>query len=178
MVAAVAAGDYRTAVQLLMRHYGAAIYSFCCKNMRDPALAEDVLQDTFTQAYRDLGSWGQRSSLKSWVFSIASHRCLDAIKARKRREARFGSADALSVASSEPDAATQLAGHERARALEACLDRLAPEIKMAVLLRYQEEMPYEEIRDKIHEKADTLRARVVRALPALRRCLEGKGIQL
>jgi len=48
---------------------------------------------------------------------------------------------------------------------------------MAVLLRFQEGLPYEEMGRMCREKPATLQARVTRALPLLRRCLEGKGIE-
>ena len=178
MMAAIASGDTAHALKLLMAVYGAAVFAFCCRVMRDKTQAADVLQEVFEQAYRDLATWQQRSSLRSWLFGIANHRCLDAIKARGRRERRFVSHDGEhDVASPEVDPTQRLDGVTRAQALEQCLEGLSPQSRTTVLLRYQENLSYEEIGRVCDEKADTVRARVVRALPALRGCLEGKGIE-
>jgi DNA-directed RNA polymerase specialized sigma24 family protein len=63
-----------------------------------------------------------------------------------------------------------------ARVLDACLRELSAESRMAVLLRFQEGMTFEEMGRLCCEKPPTLQARVARALPVLRRCVQTKGI--
>ena len=63
-----------------------------------------------------------------------------------------------------------------ARVLESCLRGLAPRVRTAVLLRYQQGLSYPEIARLSNEKAPALQVRVSRALPLLRRCLEEKGV--
>jgi RNA polymerase sigma-70 factor (ECF subfamily) len=65
-----------------------------------------------------------------------------------------------------------MAAAEMAGALEHCLDELAPSTKSAVLLRFREGLGFEEMAVLSDEKAGTLQARVARALPVLRKCLE------
>ena len=64
------------------------------------------------------------------------------------------------------------------RALEQCLAALVPRARAAVLLRYQEGFSYPEMAAICHERPATLQARVARALPPLRRCLENRGFSL
>jgi RNA polymerase sigma-70 factor (ECF subfamily) len=176
--AAIAAGDRRRAVQLLMETYGPAVFSFCCRIVRDRALAADVQQEVFVQAYRDLETWEQRASARSWLFGIAHHRSLDAIKARSRHGNRFVSDEEAGERSGvDVDPLPRLDAAVRARALEECLARLTPQARSAVLLRFQEELSYEELCALSGEKSDTVRARVVRTLPVLRACLAEKGIE-
>jgi len=60
--------------------------------------------------------------------------------------------------------------------LMECLRKLAPNIRSAVLLRFQDEISYQEMSQICLEKPATLQARVVRALPVLRQCLEQGGV--
>ena len=169
--------DRRGALTVLMRGYGDAVYQFCRRTLRDEALAEDVHQQTFVQAYEDLPRFSRRSSLKTWLFGIAHHRCLDAAKGRRRFLARFSAPEKL------PDHEdSALAGEEKiqrntvAQALLHCLQQLAPATKIAVTLRYTEGFTFEEMSSICGEKAGTLQARVARAMPVIRKCLETRGI--
>ena len=175
---AVFRGDARHALELLMSAYGTAIYNYCRRVMRDADLAKDVCQITFVHAFRDLGQFGDRASMRAWLFGIAHHRCLDALKARYRTQERYEPIDSIehsADAAPRPDEAA--ASSERRSALFACLDELSPEARAAVLLRFQEGMSYPEIAIVCGALVATLQARVVRALPVLRRCLERKGIR-
>ena len=58
------------------------------------------------------------------------------------------------------------------------LEKLEPHVRIAVVLRYQEGFSYEQMAQICHEKPATLQARVARAMPLLRRCLENKGVEL
>ena len=173
----LAASDARTVLARLMADHGDTVYGLCLRILRDPALAEDVLQQVFVEAHRDLRRFEGRSSLKTWLLAIAGHRCQDAIKARRRRDKRFlvDERAVATVADPTPDAHARL---DRARALVAldeCIEHLSAESRSAVLLRFQSGMSYEEMSAALRVKADTLHARVTRAMPLLRRCLESKG---
>lgn len=60
-------------------------------------------------------------------------------------------------------------------ALGRCLDELSAEIRMVLLMRFSEGMAYDEISRVCRASVETLRARVSRSLPVLRRCVEQKG---
>ncbi len=172
--------DARSRLGALMRAHGDGVYAYCVRMLRDPSLAADVLQQVFEQAYRDLGTLRDERQARSWLFGIAHHRCQDALKARKRREARLsGDPDGLdAMPDSQPNALERVAASEVARALDACVRELSAESRTAVLLRFQEGMTYEHMATVCSEKPATLQARVTRALPVLRRCLEARGVEL
>jgi RNA polymerase sigma factor (sigma-70 family) len=177
---ALAALDRRSheeALAVLMREYGSAVYRYCRQMVGDDDLAEEIQQMTFVQAYEALPKFARRSSLRTWLFGIARHRCLDAAKMTRRRRKRFGSLeDAPDLPVPEGTAEDLLAERSRAGALESCLRKLAPHIRDAVVLRFQQGLSYPEIARLSGEKAPTLQVRVARALPLLRRCLEDKGM--
>ena len=169
--------DPDAVLSILMPAYGRALYRYCLQLVADRDLAEEVHQMTFVQAYEGLGRFNRRSSLKTWLFSIARHRCLDALKIQRRRWRRFQQVEALPE-NPDPDvgAAMSLATDDLQNALRDCLGELGPRIRATVLLRFQEEFSYVEMEQICDERAPTLQARVARAMPVLRSCLEGKGM--
>jgi RNA polymerase sigma-70 factor (ECF subfamily) len=159
-----------------MECYGDEIYRHCRQVMGNDALAADVHQTVFVQAFRDLARFGGRSSFRTWLYAIARNRCLDALKVQKRRRWRFlQGVDTSDRPDTRPSAPTRLESHSESQAMDAALDSLKPEIRIAVLLRYREEMSYEEMAEVCGEKAATLQARVQRALPKLKEALQKSG---
>jgi len=169
-------GDRDAALRLLMRDYGPAVYRYCRQMVEEGDLADEAHQMTFVQAYEGLARFAHRSSLHTWLFGIAHHRCLDLLKMSRRRQKRFPLTGELpDRPAPAPTAEEALAGRSRASALGQCLRELAPHIRAAVLLRFQQGVTYEEMSVLEGERPATLQARVARALPVLRRCLERKG---
>jgi RNA polymerase sigma factor (sigma-70 family) len=176
---ALDAGDRRRALEVLMSHYGKAIYGYCRRMVRDPDLADDLLQTTFLQAHNSLPGFDGRSTLRTWLFGIAHHRCLDAVKARQRWWRRINPLEEIhDVAADVDDLEDKAIAADIRRVLDACLERLAPQARAAVLLRFYEGYSYVEMADISSDRAPTLQARVVRALPLLRRCVQAKGLTL
>jgi RNA polymerase sigma-70 factor (ECF subfamily) len=178
-LAALDRDDREAALTVLMAAYGGPVYRYCRHMTGDADLAADAQQTTFVQAYEALGGFGRQSSLRSWLFGIARHRCLDAVKARQRRERRFeprGELPETPAAGGDPE--EELLGQAFAKALEECLQELAPATRTAVLLRYQEGFSYAEMVRVCRDRPETLRVRVSRALPVLRACLEARGVAL
>lgn len=169
-------GDFEGALEVLMEAYGNAVYRYCRHLVGDADLAEEVHQTTFIQAFDDLGRFQGRSSLRTWLLGIARHRSLDAVKIRRRREKRFELADPLPERPCPvPGPAEELSARSHLEALAECLGDLGPRVRDSILLRFQQGLSYVEMSLLSGEQAPTLRARVVRALPVLRRCLEEKG---
>jgi RNA polymerase sigma factor (sigma-70 family) len=173
-----AASDRRSAILGLMRAHGDAVLGFCVRLLRDHELAEEVRQQTFLDAFRDFDRFQDRSSRRAWLFGIASHRCLDAIRKQQRHSRLIENDEAAVVGTRDPG--TGPSGHvehvQLTSALEDCLKLLSPEVQMTVLMRFQTELTYEELAVKLAARADALQVRVARALSSLRRCLENKGI--
>lgn len=171
--------DWDGALTALMDVYGRRVYRQCLQMVRDTQLAEDALQETFIRAHRALRTFRRDSSLRTWIHAIAHHRCLDALKAERRRHARIEVAD---EPPDTPDAApgpdSRVSDAQRAAALGRCLDRLSPHIKAAVLARFQQGMTYLEMSRILDAKPAALERQVARSLPALRRCLEQSGVGL
>lgn len=176
ILSAIERGDHTAALHLLMQEYGTAVHRYCRQLVDDADLADEAHQMTFVQAFEGLGRFAGRSSLRTWLFGIAHHRCLDLLKISRRRRKRFPLVDELPDQPAPVETVEDhLTARSRISALGQCLRELAPHIRAAVLLRFQQGVTYEEMARLEDERPATLQARVVRALPVLRRCLERKG---
>lgn len=170
--AARSAGDKRRALTLLMTRHGDGIYRFAMAMTRDRVVAEEVRQQVFVEAFRDLGNLAAGSSLQSWIFGIARHRCLDAVHARARWHQRYKNPPPEEPEQDNCAPDRELDRGRLARILAACLGKLAPAAREAVVLRYQQELSYDEAAAIAGDLPGTLQRRVARALPVLRRCVE------
>jgi RNA polymerase sigma-70 factor (ECF subfamily) len=166
--------DRTAALRLLMHRHGAAVYRFCREELHDATLADDIHQQIFIEAHRDLRRFGGRSTLRTWLFGIARHRVLDAAKARRRAEAHIEEDHTADGPDPTPPPGEQLDQARLAQALVRCLGELGGHVRSALLLRYQQGFSFEDMAEVCREKPGTLQARVTRALPVLRACIEAR----
>lgn len=83
------AGDEAALTELIRRHQG-RVYNHALRLMGSPQDAEEVLQDTFLQVYRNLGRFEERSRFSTWVYRIATNEALMRLrKASRKREVFF-----------------------------------------------------------------------------------------
>ena len=150
------------------------MYRYCRESLHDATLADDVHQQVFIEAHRDLRRFAGRSTMRTWLFAIARHRVLDAAKARRRRGAHVDDSPVTDAVDPRPAADERIDDARLRRALADCLAQLGEPVRAAVLLRYQQGFSFEDMAAVCHEKAGTLQARVARALPVLRACIESR----
>jgi RNA polymerase sigma-70 factor (ECF subfamily) len=172
-----AAGRAEQALELLVATHGDGVFGYCRRMLGGDAEGDDVSQIVFVQAYEALRGGTRVAAPRAWLYGIARHRCLDRLKARRR--APLPVADAALARAIDADgtaAPGELRDPRAARALDECLDRLDPRSRAVLVLRFHDELDYEAISELTGDRPGALRVRVSRALPALRACLEGKGV--
>lgn len=76
------AGD-RQGYQLLYQQYVRAMYNTCVRILNNRAEAEDVLQESFTEAFKNLGAFEYRTSFGGWLKQICVNRSINQLKKRK-----------------------------------------------------------------------------------------------
>jgi RNA polymerase sigma-70 factor (ECF subfamily) len=159
--------------------------------LRDEALAEDVVQETLLAALSG-GGFSGRSSLKTWLTGILKHKIVDAIR-RKQREplatAGFGDLDAeLDIEDFDAlfrangawdappsdwgDPESALAGSQFLDVMDFCLEKLPPNTARAFVMREVLELETAEICKELAITANNLWVMLYRARMALRQCLE------
>jgi RNA polymerase sigma-70 factor (ECF subfamily) len=132
--------------------------------------AEDALQSAFIRAFRNLAACREPQKFGSWLQRIVVNECRTLGTRRGMREARFDRSDATieSLSASSP-----IERKELAEEIEAALQRLSAEHREAFLLRYVEDLGYEEMSELTGAGISALKMRVKRACESLRALLEG-----
>jgi RNA polymerase sigma-70 factor (ECF subfamily) len=141
----------------------------------DPALSEDLAQETFVKAFRNLAAFDTSRRLSSWLFRIAHNTALDSL-----RRARPGVVPLEPAGPRGPDPAAPplpdpVEQQALRGALEAALAPLRPEFRAAITLRYDEGLSFDEIGRVLGIPSATARSHVHRARKELLRRLTDAG---
>jgi RNA polymerase sigma factor (sigma-70 family) len=168
-------GDAGAALPLLMDRHGATVYRYCRRMLGEDADGDDVSQIVFLQAFEAIRKCPRIENVRAWLLGIARHRCLDRLERRKRGPVPVESAELERALDAESNAELLVRDPGTSRALEECLDGLDRRSRAVVLLRFHDQLSYEDIGKLTGDRPGALRVRVARALSALRRCLESKG---
>lgn len=168
-IARARAGD-EDAFTPLVENYQAAIYNLCYRMLGNPQEAEDAAQEAFLRAYSQLRRYDPTRSFKTWLFSIASHYCIDLL--RKRRLTWLSIEDealpphpALHDPTLGPEESA--ARHEQTAAVQGLLGRLAPDDRTVIVMRYWYDLSYEEIAEATGATVSSVKSRLHRARGAL-----------
>ncbi|HAX45145.1 MAG TPA: sigma-70 family RNA polymerase sigma factor [Bryobacteraceae bacterium] len=161
-IPATATTAARADFEQIVREHSAMVFSIAWHYLHDRALAEEVAQDVFLQLHRDLDRVEDAGHVKHWLRRVATHRCIDQVRARKTR-AQVALEDAPPLAAVEREADPLMS-----RLLQRLVASLPPQARMMIVLRYQEEMDPMEIAETLGIPARTVRTRLHRALHLLR----------
>lgn len=141
----------------MLPHMNAA-YSFARYLTRDPAAAEDIVQDAYLNALRGFDTW-RGDSPKAWLLTIVRNCYLATIVAR-RPDLAAEDMDTTSVAATPEDILIQR--HDAARVRQA-IDRLSQPFREILVLRELEELSYKEIAAIVEAPIGTVMSRLARA---------------
>jgi RNA polymerase sigma-70 factor (ECF subfamily) len=159
----MAAAGSQPAFQEIVRRYERPVFNLIARVVRDPALAEDLAQETFLKTYRSLRSFDLNRKFSSWILRIAHNGALDALRRRRADPVVATSVPEPAV----PPAADAVESAALGEAIERALDGLRPEWRAAVVLRYQEGLSYEEVAEILGIPEGTAKTFVHRARKAL-----------
>jgi RNA polymerase sigma-70 factor (ECF subfamily) len=164
----VLAGDSAAFAGLVTR-YRDRLGRYAVRMLGSQADAEDAVQETFVRAYRSLGRCTDPDRFGAWVFGIMVNRCRTIGAQRARRE-RVHVADEAAVlrAATTDDPAGRQALRE---AITDALARIPAMLREAFLLKYVEDLSYDEMAEVTGASVPALKMRVLRARAELQRLL-------
>ena len=158
------------AIEQLYDLYGAVVFSNAQRILRETSQAEEVVQDTFLQAWRDAATFDpRRGSLRAWLVVIARARALDRVRARRSRESRLALFQRLAPGAAPVDMDESA---ERALArgdeLASILDVLPAEERALVSLAFHDGLSHGAIAARLEQPLGTVKTRLRRILRLIR----------
>jgi RNA polymerase sigma-70 factor (ECF subfamily) len=162
------------AVEHIVRRYQAPVIRLISRIVGDPALAEDLAQETFVKTFRSLEAFDPTRRLSSWIFRIAHNTALDALR---RVKVPFVALDPRRPADepAAPPVADPVEQGALRAALDAALGGVRPEYRAVIGLRYEEGLSFDEISQALGIPEATARSHVHRARKELLRALTEAG---
>jgi RNA polymerase sigma-70 factor, ECF subfamily len=160
----------------LVEMYQALVYRVSLRILGDPGRAEDATQDAFVRAWSALDQH-QGGSFRSWLLRIATNRCYDILRAERRRPAESFDAQPIEQEpwwSSEPSTENPdsfTTRQELSSYLEAALQRLPDDQRVAIVLSDVHGHSYDEIAQISEVSLGTVKSRISRGRARLRELL-------
>ncbi|MBY0232594.1 MAG: sigma-70 family RNA polymerase sigma factor [Gemmataceae bacterium] len=162
----------------LVRRYERELYGYLRRYLGDPALAEDVFQNTFLQVYLKIGQYQAGRSVRPWLYTIATHQAIDVLR-RNGRHVAVSFDQALATGEGEaaglletlecqgPGPAEAVSSQERRERIRATVDALPELLRQVLVLAYYQGMKYREIADILSIPVGTVKSRLHAALAKL-----------
>jgi len=168
LIVQVAKGD-RKAMRILYDAYADGVYRFAKVWLSDPFDASDIMHETMMEVWKSAGKYGARSSVKTWIFSIAKNKSIDRNRKGKRTVLQDPDPN-IADESPEPFAITQ--AFQDAKRVRACVEALSPAQRTAIHLAFYEDLSYREIAQMENCPTGTIKTRIMHAKKLLMRCLQ------
>ena len=166
------------AFRLLVEQHSRAIFRLAFRMTGNEHDAEDVVQETFLRAYRQLSRYEARASFSTWLYRIAANYALDLMRVRRRHEEKrrrdsSESRDLLeTIAESRPGPDRALYADEVNKSVSTALDQLSAQERTAFLLRHFEGLSIAEIGLALGTGPNATKHSIFRAVRKLRNALE------
>jgi RNA polymerase sigma-70 factor, ECF subfamily len=156
----------------LVEHYSAPIYSHLYRMTLSREEAEDLTQETFIRAYRNIGSYDPARPFRNWLYTIATNVGRNALRSRGRRipSARLDQGTEVSVADERGSGVIE--GRDRKGWLLSAVDRLPDPMPTLIQLHYQEGLSIRESAEILGMSENAAKVALHRARKKLRILLE------
>jgi len=170
----IARGDQDALGEIYDRH-GRLVYSLAFRIVRDQAEAEDVVQEVFSQAWRQAARYdASRGTVLAWLLTLTRSRSIDRLRGRRSRPEPSGEEGLLNpLPHPEAPADVQVASAAQAAQIRSALDGLSVLQRVAIELAFYEGLTHAEIADRLELPLGTVKTRIRQGLLKLRDRLAG-----
>jgi len=157
------AGDAR-AFDELINCYKRQVFALIFRLVRNQTDAEDIAQETFIKAYRNLSSYDPTHPFITWLFKIAHNSAIDFLRARKPESLSIHDEEnPLDIEDTQLSLEEKIEASSQQELIEQVLGTLPPLYREILVLRHQQELSYEEIAESLDIPVGTVKIRLFRA---------------
>ena len=173
IVARARRGD-ADAFEQLVEAYRNQVFRLALRMCGNEADADEVAQETFLSAWKGLPNFRGESRFSTWLYQLTTHAAIDLLR-REKRQAAAEDIDGITAADDGPSLQQQAERAETRREVRAALMQLPEEYRQVLLLRFMQELSYEEIGQALKLPAGTVKSRLNRAKAQLKDILSRSG---
>ncbi len=154
----------------LYDRFGRLVYSVILAVVRDPAIAEDLLQETFLRIWnRAAGFDAERGALGPWLLTVARNRAIDHVRSAGARNTKNTlELEEREHRSQEIGVELDLQNQDQAKIIRAALQKLSDNQRRVIELAYYEGLSQSEMSEKLGEPLGTIKTWVRGALKKLK----------
>ncbi|MBI5448872.1 sigma-70 family RNA polymerase sigma factor [Candidatus Gottesmanbacteria bacterium] len=152
------------AFENIVRRYQSRLFSFVMHLVRDPEVAQDVVQDSFVNLYKTVDRVDTKRKFSFYVFSIAKNTAFSYLRRQKKQV----SLDDVAELAVDELLYEKLFDRDQAQAMERRLAELDEKYRRVITLYYYKDLSYEEISRKLRMPVNTVRTHLSRAKVFLR----------
>jgi len=173
-------GDINAFNQLVLK-YQQQVFNLACRMMNDEMAAQDISQDTFISALKNIRSF-RGGSFRAWLLRIATNNCYDEMRRKKRKPAQPLTVvddengeefeDPVWLADEKELPEEVVESRELESAIQRCIDRLQNNFKAVLILVDVQGLGYEEASRVVKSPVGTIRSRLARARQRVQDCLQ------
>lgn len=165
------------AFRALVEHHGKGAFGLAFRLTGNAHDAEEIVQESFLRAYRQLGRFEARANFGTWLHRIVVNCSMDVLRSRHSRRVKFQVANAdaatATLPAEGPDPGQSAHGAEISRRVAESMDLLTPQERAAFTLRHREGRSIEEISRMLGLQRSAAKHAVFRAVKKLRVALGG-----
>ncbi|MGD8996585.1 MAG: sigma-70 family RNA polymerase sigma factor [Anaerolineae bacterium] len=178
-VEAARKGD-QAAFGRLVEAYQGPVYNLAYRMLGNASEAEDAAQEAFIRAYKHLRTYDPQRPFSTWLFSIASHHCIDRLRRRRIDWLPLEEeiAEPVRLASASPNPESVVTDRDREAWIQKLMNTLSPTDRAALTLHYWYDAPYSEIAEVLELTVSAVKSRLYRARRALAEQMEGEAYAL
>lgn len=151
-------GEYREkAFELLVKKYQRKLYAVIRRIVIDHDDTADVLQNTFIKAWKGMNSFREEARLYTWLYRIASNEALSFIS-RSKKNLNSSIENHFHLMAEEKSDSTHHTGDEIQKFLQLAIQTLPEKQRVVFLMKYYDEMKYEEMAEVLETSVGALKA--------------------
>lgn len=144
--------QYDLAIESIVRTYSKILFAHVIRMVKDESSAQDVMQNTMLKAWKGLAGFRQDAKLGTWLYRIASNEAINHL--RKNKRTSYKDIQEYELGATEPE----LEGKEIERLLYAAMDTLPEKQRQVFVLRYFDEMKYQDMSEMLGTSEGALKA--------------------
>ena len=139
-------GRQAVAFERLLERYKEKVFHLALSMMRNPTVAEDMVQEIFVRIWKGLAGYNGQASLSTWIYTISRNTCLTELKKQQNRQAlsldepeqRLNFEEIEALHTSDPQAGAEMDAQQ-------LLEQLPEKYRQVITLFYLEQKSYEEV---------------------------------